>query len=152
MKNKNLIIIGVVVLLIIVGGGYFLFSPKESAKPLAIEPAVVEETVETISPEELGLTLTAGARNRTVILEITNLDGISALDYELSYTAKGDLPRGVVGNIEITSTEKTIRKEITLGTCSDVCHYDEDVSDIKLILKVTKADGKVYHSEETLEI
>lgn len=152
MKNKNLIIIGVIVFLVILGGGYFvLSSKKDSAKPTNPESAVVEETVETISPEELGLSLTAGAGNRTVILEIANLDGISSLDYELSYTAKGDLPRGVVGNIEITSNDKTIKKVITLGTCSDVCHYDEDVSDIKLILKVTK-DRKVYHSEETLEI
>lgn len=152
MKNQKLIVIGVLVLLFI-GGGYFLISPKkESARSADTEPAIVEDTIERLLPEELGLTLTAGSGNRTVIMEITNLDDISSLDYELSYLSKGELPRGVVGNVEITSKDKTIKKEITLGTCSDVCHYDEDVSDIKLILKVTKIDGKVYHAEKTLEI
>ncbi len=33
------------------------------------------------------------------------------------------------------------------GTCSDVCHYDKDVTDVKLIVKVTKMDGKVYQAE-----
>src|SRR3989344_5587696 len=148
MKNKNLIVIGVIVILVIVGGGYFFLSSKDESEPIDAQPELVDEIIETISAEELGLTIKAGTGNRTVIMEVANLDGISALDYELSYTAKGDLPRGVVGNIEVTSKDKTIRKEITLGTCSDVCHYDEDVSDIKLILKVTKEDGKVYHAEE----
>lgn len=153
MMNQKLVIIGVIILLVIVGGGYYLLSPKkEPAKTVVTEPEPVEETITTLSPEELRLTLTAGVGSRKVIMEIANLDGLSSLDYELSYTSKGDIPRGVVGNIEITSKDKEIKKELVLGTCSDVCHYDEEVSDIKLILKITKTDGKVYHSEKTLEI
>ena len=60
--------------------------------------------------------------------------------------------RGAIGNIEVKSKDKLIKKEIVLGTCSDVCHYDLEVSDIKLILKVTKTDGKVYQSQKTLEL
>jgi glucose uptake protein GlcU len=153
MKNQSVIIIGAIVLLVIVGGGYFFLSPKQEAvKTETTEPEIVEETIETLSSEELGLTLTAGAGNRRVIMEIANLEGISSLDYELSYTSKGDIPRGVVGAMEVTSKDKQIKKELVLGTCSDVCHYDEEVSDIKLILKVTKTDGKVYHAGKNLEI
>jgi len=33
------------------------------------------------------------------------------------------------------------------GTCSDVCHYDSGVTDIDLIVKITKTDGKIYQVE-----
>jgi len=153
MKNQKLIIIGVIILLIIVGSGYFLFfSNNTSNQPVVLETEEIEEEViSEIAPEELGLLLTASAGNKSIIMDITNLDGISSLDYELSYNSKGDIPRGVLGTIEVTSKDKEIKKELVLGTCSDVCHYDEEVSDIKLILKVTKTDGKIYHAEKTLE-
>ena len=89
--------------------------------------------------------------NRKVILEVTNTEGLAGLDYELSYIAKGELPRGVIGHIDVKQAGKAVRQEITLGTCSDVCHYDEDVSNIKLILKVTKTDGTVSQAEKVLE-
>lgn len=152
MKNQKLIIIGVIILLVIAGGGYLLFSPKkEPPKPETTKLEVIEDVIETLSAEELGLTLTAGRGNKSVIIEIANLDSLSSLDYELSYTSKGDIPRGVIGNIEVTSKDKLIKKELVLGTCSDVCHYDEDVSNIKLIVKVTKTDNKVYQVEKILE-
>lgn len=153
MKNQKLIIIGVIVLLVIVGAAFLLFSPKnEPEEKVIAEPEPVEEVVETISAEDLGLTLSAGAGNRTVTIEITNLEGVTSLDYELSYNSKGDVPRGILGNIEVTSKDREIKKELVLGTCSDVCHYDEEVSDIKVILKVTKTDGTVYHAEESLDV
>lgn len=153
MKNQTIVIFGVIILLVIVGGGYFLLSPKkEPSKSQSLEPAPTEAIIETLSVEELGFTLAAGAANRSVIMEITNLKDVSSLDYELSYTSKGELPRGILGSIQVTPKDKLIKKELILGTCSDVCHYDEEVSNIKLILKVTKTDGKVYHSEKTLEI
>ncbi len=154
MKNKKAIIAAVgIVLLVLSGVGYFILSPKKSSlPPQAPEPQVVkEETILTLSPEEIGLTLTAIESNRKVLMEITKTSGLLSVDYELSYISKGDIPRGVLGTIDVKSN-KPIKHEIVLGTCSDVCHYDQDVSNIKLILKVTKSDNKVYQSEKTLEI
>lgn len=150
MKNKNLIVGLVIGALVLVGGGVFVLSSgkKESSAP--IEQTPLEEQVSTISPEEIGLTLSQSADNRKVILEVTNTEGLTGLDYELSYTSKGDIPRGVIGHIDIKQAGKSVRQEITLGTCSDVCHYDQDVSNIKLILKVTKADGRVAQAEKAL--
>lgn len=152
MKNQKVIIGIVAILLVLVGVGYFILSPKKSSSiPQAPEPQAAEETILTLSPEDIGLTLTAIDNNRKVLMEITKTSGLSSLEYELSYTSKGDIPRGVLGTIDVKSN-KPIKHEIVLGTCSDVCHYDQDVSSIKLILKVTKTDGKVYHAEKTLEI
>lgn len=155
MKNQKIIIVGGLVLLILVGAGYFISSANKSSKPPQTpqlqEEKKEEETISTLSPEDIGLTLTAGVDKKRVIIEITNTATISSLDYELSYTSKGDIPRGVIGNIEVTSKDKLIKKDLVLGTCSDVCHYDEDVSNIKLIVKVTKTDNKVYQVEKILE-
>ncbi|HYM65342.1 MAG TPA: hypothetical protein VES68_02565, partial [Candidatus Sulfotelmatobacter sp.] len=104
--------------------------------------------VPTITAESIGLTLKAGAGGKTVIASVSNIEGITAIDYELSYTSKGNIPRGAIGQFDLT--KKPVSKEITLGTCSDVCHYDQDVTNIKIVLKVTKDDGKVYQAESKL--
>lgn len=153
MNNKKLIIFSLIGLVVLIGVGVVVFSSNKKA-PAAppIEQAPLEEQVSTIKPEEIGLSLMMTSDNRKVILEVANTAGISGLDYELSYTSKGDIPRGVIGHIDIKLAGKPINQEITLGTCSDVCHYDEDVSDIKLILKVAKTDGTTSQVEQSLSM
>jgi len=144
-NNKNLIIVGVIVLILLVGGGIFL-ATKKSTKPAI--PVQQSEEILTLSPEDIGLSLAMGSDGKRIIMEITETEDLTSIEYQLSYTSKGDIPRGVIGTAEVKGS--TIRKEIILGTCSDVCHYDQDVSDIKLILKITKADGKIYQVEKSL--
>jgi hypothetical protein len=150
MKNQK-VIIGIAGVLLVLVAGYFLVFNKSTKESVVAEPQTSEEKILTLSPEEIGLTLTAIESNRKVLMEIANTSDVVSLEYELSYTSKGDIPRGVLGTIDIKSKNKPIEHEIVLGTCSDVCHYDEDVSNIKVILKVTKSDNKVYQSEKTLE-
>lgn len=148
MKNKKLItflVIGLVFLL----GGFLVLSSNKKAEPV-VEQSPIEEQITVIKPEDIGLSLTAASDNRKVILEVANTEGLAGLDYELSYISKGDIPRGVIGHIDIKAAGKPVSQEITLGTCSDVCHYDEDVSDIKLILKVAKTDGTTSQVEKSL--
>ena len=64
-------------------------------------------------------------------------------------TKKNSAPLRFIPEIK---SGKPFTQEIVLGTCSDVCHYDEEVSNIKLILKVTKIDGTIARVEETLEL
>ena len=144
-NNRNLIIVGVIVLLLLIGGGIFL-ATKKSPKP-AISTAQQEEIL-TLSPEDIGLSLTMGVDGKRVIMEITKTEGLTSIEYQLSYTSKGGIPRGVIGTLDAKGSN--IKKEVILGTCSDVCHYDQDVSNIKVILKVTKTDGKVYQVEKSL--
>lgn len=145
-NNRNLIIVGVIVLILLVSGGIFL-ATKKSPKPVA--PVAQSEEILTLSPLDIGLSLTMGADGKRVIMEITKTEGLTSIEYQLSYTSKGDIPRGVIGTADVKGST-AIKKEIILGTCSDVCHYDQDVSNIKVILKVTKADGKVYQVEKSL--
>ena len=155
MKNQKVILpilgIGLIALF---GGGYItLSSKKEPTKEIVLETEEkVEETVNTLSPEDLGLSLEPISANKKLLMEIEKTDDISSLDYELSYTSMGNIPRGVIGHIEVKTKGSPVRQEIILGTCSDVCHYDQEVSDIKLVVKVTKLDNKVYSVEKTLEL
>jgi len=149
MKNKSLIIFSAIGLAILIIIGIFIFGKKTAAPIVQVSP---EEVVSAMKPEEIGLTLTASADNKKIILEVTNTKGIAKLDYELSYIKKGDIPVGVIGQPVIKSEGQAVRQEIVLGTCSDVCHYDENVSNIKLTLKVTKTDGTISQVEKALEL
>lgn len=151
MKNQRVVIAIVGVALLVLVGGYFIISSKKTSAPQNTEPQSTEETILTLPAEDIGFTLTATDNNRKVLMKIANTSDFVSVDYELSYTAKGDIPRGVLGTIDVKSN-KPIEHEIVLGTCSDVCHYDQNVSNIKVVLKVTKSDGKVYQSKKTLEI
>lgn len=153
MNNKKLITFLAIGLVVLVGGSFLVLSGNKKAAPVQeVAEIPAEEKVSAIKPEDIGLVLSAISNNRKVILEVANTKDIAGLDYELSYTSKGDIPRGVIGHIDIKQAGKSVRQEITLGTCSDVCHYDEDVSDIKLILKVAKTDGTTSSVEKSLEL
>jgi len=148
MKNKKLIIylaIGIIILI----GAAVLFTNKKTASNTVIQTPP-EEKVVTMKPEEIGMSLTLSSDNKDVIFGADKTQGITSLDYELSYTAKGDIPRGVMGHIDIKESGQKVSQKITLGTCSDVCHYDEDVSNIKLMVKIAKTDGTTAQVEKAL--
>ena len=146
---KNKAVLGVAVILIIIAifaGGFLLLSSKKTPKPTQSDQ---QEQILSLSPDEIGLSLAMSADGHNVIMGIEKTEDISSIDYELGYTSEGDIPRGAIGNIKPEG--KKVKKEIPMGTCSDVCHYDKGVSNIKIILKVTKTDGKIYQVEKTLE-
>lgn len=157
MQNKNVFIaLGVVIFLIVAGGGYFLFSQKPSEEPAKTPEETEEEevVVPTINPEDLGLTFVARNDKRAVKFTIIEISDIQSVDYEISYLAKGDIPRGAIGHIEVKPKDKNIETNyIDLGTCSSGrCKYDEAVESVKLILKIVKNDGKSYSAEKSLDL
>ncbi|MDO8621235.1 MAG: hypothetical protein Q7R31_03055 [Candidatus Levybacteria bacterium] len=156
MKNKKLIVVlGVSIVLVLAGGGYFLLSGKNTAPAPTTSATsqvqdVSEQAIPTLTPSDLGLSLTANSNTTKVTMVLTKTSDVSTIDYELSYTAKGDIPRGIIGQV-IVKPGKSVSQEITLGTCSDVCHYDQDVTGINLVLKITKTNGKTYQVEKSLD-
>ncbi len=157
-KNRNLSIAAAVVILVVVLGGVFFVvsSSKKSANQQTGEvPTATDQPVLKISPSDLGITLTAGPGNKTAVLGIASTNDIVSLDYELSYMATvngAQVARGAIGHIDIKNKGTPVKQDITLGTCSDVCHYDVGVSDIKVTLKINKTDGKTYQADLTLSI
>ena len=156
-KNKNLsIIVSAVVILVVLGGVFFLVSKNKSTNSGANPtPAPTQEVINSINPSDLGITLTAGPANQTVILKVAKTEEVLSLDYQLSYMATvngSQVSRGAIGHIDVKQKGSAVNQKIDLGTCSDVCHYDKGVSDIKLILKVNKTDGKTYQTNLTLSL
>lgn len=144
--NKKLLIAVVVIAAVLLIGGIGIFAmtrkPATTQLPGQEQPALL-----TMSPDEIGLTLSEDAQGHNVIAEIGKPDGISAASFELSYDAKGKVGQGAIGDFEMSKTP--VKKSITLGTCSDVCHYDSEVTNIKIVLNVTK-DGKNYQVTKSL--
>lgn len=146
--NKNLLI-GIGVLLVLLLGGYFVLANKNNSQNT--NPQLQEQTIPTIKAEDIGLTLTPGADGHRVVIKVTKTDDIDSLDYELSYTAKGNIPRGAIGHIDVTKGS-VAKADPYLGTCSDVCHPDSDVSNIKIVVKVNKSSGKVFQATATTQL
>lgn len=147
MNKKYLIAVGVALVVLI--AGYFLFFAGKSKQETT--PTITEQTIPSISADEIGLSLKPGSDGKRVVMTVTKTDDINSLDYELSYTSKGDIPRGVIGHVDIKKGQ-TAAADIYLGTCSNVCHPDSEVKNIKLVVKVNKSDGKVYQAETTTEL
>lgn len=152
MRNKTLTIgIVLILLALLTGGTVFLRSRGVEEKA---ELPAVEEEVEEVSSESLGLTLSARGDKKAVKFEMTNIRDIASIDYELSYLAKGDIPRGVIGHIDVNPAEKKIASDfLDLGSCSrSVCKYDEGVTSVKLVVKITKTDGKMLQAKKELAL
>lgn len=147
MNRKYLLIAGAILLVLV--GGYFLFFANKSSDEST--PTITEQNIPTISAESIGLSLKPGSDGKRVVMTVTKTDDLDSLDYELSYTSKGGIPRGALGHIDIKKGQ-TATADIYLGTCSNVCHPDTDVKDIKVVVKVNKSDGKVYQAEAKTEL
>lgn len=157
MQNKNVFIaVGVVILLIVVGGGYYFFSSssKKLETKVSQEDQQEEVIVPTLSPKDVGLTFVARSDKKAVKFSLTEASDIKSIDYEISYTAKGDIPRGAIGHLDVKPTDKKVETNyIDLGTCSSgKCKYDEGVESVKLILKIAKNDDKSYSVEDSLSL
>lgn len=154
MKNKTiLLILGVFILIVLVGGGYYMFG-RTSSKPVDTTPLIEQENIPSIAPEDIGLTLMARADKKAIKFEIEKIDGIQSIDYEISYLAKGNIPRGAIGTVTVKpGDEKISTNYIDLGTCSSgKCKYDEGVNSVKVTLRINKTDGKVLQTEKSLEL
>jgi hypothetical protein len=163
--NRTLIIgIVVVVLIALVGGGFFVLSSR-NAEP-EDDSGFVEEQLPKIDPKELGLQILPSSDKRYIQFKVTNLKDIKRLEWEFTYDADatdtgdgesngGRVTQGFSGEENIQSGEKEfVSDKRELGTCSTggKCRFDTGIDKIQLVLKVTKTDGKVYQSEDSISL
>lgn len=151
LKNRKFQIGAVVVVLVLLVG-FMLFKKAVTNSGQAVNNNILptEAPVATIEASDLGLTLIESTDMRKATMEITKTDDITAVDYQLSYNAQvsgQQIPRGTIGHVDVKTPGQTISQEMLFGTCSDVCHYDTGITDVQLIVKVTKTDGKVYQAQ-----
>jgi hypothetical protein len=135
-KNKPLMI-GLIVVIILIVIFAFTALTKNTSKisPSTENVLPVGDVVPTVDSSVV-VNVEPLSGNKEITLTIDNLPkGTTSVEYELSYNAKGNVPKGVIGTIDTTAGEN-IERKITLGTCSSgKCIYDEGVTDIKVSLK-----------------
>lgn len=141
------IVIGIVIfltliILVFLGFKLFVSSKKESVEvlptPTIALPTISDSTV---------VDLKAKNDNKAVLLKINGITSdIESIQYELTYTTGGGLPRGVLGKISLKGEKEVFRDDIVLGTCSSGrCVYDIGVTEVNLSLKFNSASGsKVF--------
>lgn len=161
-KNKIVVIVVAILLLAGVGTVVLLGGSNTTSSD---EPGIAsEKPVKIISADEIGLTLSFRADKKAINMNITKLDGISSVEYEVTYDANvtadasgdsesGITQRGVVGSPIPVNGASSIKRSIDLGTCSkSVCKYDNVVSDVKFVIKVTYINGDVAAVEESISL
>jgi len=96
------------------------------------------------------INLTLSDDKKTVSFAIKNITNYLKFSYELTYNSYNQ-PKGVIGSdVDLNGiTEYT--KQIDLATCSaDVCTYDKNVNNIKLVIILIDQHGKKTKLEKTL--
>lgn len=149
-SKKFLIPLVIIIIAIFAGGGWYVLSSKKV--PVQQAPLIQTGTVPTLSPEDIGLTLTSVSKKggTAIDMEVDKVSDISSIDYEVDYTVAGNIPRGVIGTIAVKSGDSSEKQEVFLGTCSDVCHPDKVTSAVQFTLKVTKSSGQVYQVNKSI--
>ncbi len=166
LKNKTTqIIIAVVVVVILIGGGYFFFINKSSTKLVTQNQAQTDKGPENLAPSDIGLVFKASSNKKQVKFSVDKLTDIKAISYQINYEAdtsaqeisEGAEPRvarGFIGEAKINSGDSSYESPwIDLGSASkNVVRYDSGVKSVDLILKIIKANGKVYQTEKNLSL
>ncbi len=169
MNNQKLFIgFGILLVVLLLGGGLFIMSSgkKSSQSPT---PSAEQFMIEKLSPEDIGLELipkTLPNDGKQIKVIVSKVADIKHLAYEITYEAdipKSELPPGEtegrvergVGNddVSINSSDKKYEsKFLDFGSESKgVVRYDTGVTEAKIVMKVTKRDGKVYQVEDSVK-
>jgi len=155
MQNKLALLgIGAVVIVVAIVGFIFFNNSKKAEQ--AGTPESVEEQAVTIKPEDIGFKLSPSADATEVVMEITDVSKFNSFEYEMNYDAEVEgevVPRGAIGSGEINPGETSIKRSITIGTCSaGKCKYDKGVKKISFIIRLNLKDGQTGIVKKDLDL
>ena len=148
-KNKKNFFILLIISLFILSLVIFEIRNRHQ-KEKNIEKESVLPTNEILPTVDKSVLVTLISKDKKeVILTIENIPSkTSTIEYELSYLALGNLPKGVMGTIKFDGKQK-IERAITLGTCSSgTCVYDQGVEKVKLNLRFEGNYGSKFFEKE----
>ena len=158
IRNKKLLAAVAVFLVFVVLGGAFFITRNQniSSKEIDIKNGIADSDLPTLDPSDIGMVVTLRSDGKALMFELTKTFDINSVEYTIEYEKEIDgerVPEGIFGlmNIGEDGITKTDYREF--GTCSSGrCRYDNVVSDITIILKVTKKDGKESHVETIVKL
>lgn len=166
MQSKRTAFIALaVVVLILVGASVYILSSRKSNPNQPLGQAI--EVIPTIAPNEIGLDFVAKPDKKYVKFTINKPDGIEKVDYEISYDAiapQDSSGEGGGGKVTQSLAGSLAKKDVKngklgidwreLGTCSTggLCRFDQGITSVNLILKLTKTDNKVFQVETSITL
>ncbi len=166
VKDKRILIAIIVVVILLVGGGVFVLSSQKSASTKQMTETSSGDTQQVLNMKmsDLGVTFTFRDDKKAAKFVVGKSDGIQAIEYIMSYDAipanpeeggdSGTVNQAVFGTLPNDKGSNPWETEYReFGTCSSGhCRYDKVMSDIKLTLKITQDNGKVYQAEQSYPV
>ncbi|OGK20326.1 hypothetical protein A3C23_02860 [Candidatus Roizmanbacteria bacterium RIFCSPHIGHO2_02_FULL_37_13b] len=150
LQSKKILVSVVIVLMLIVG--FFLIKSNKKVSPskTQTEELLPESEIIPTVGSSTTVDLKADRLKREVSLTIKGVpESTNNIEYEMSYLADGNLPKGVIGTVEVDGKTEVEKTGITLGTCSSgACVYDKGVKSIKVALKFNGEYGSRSFEKE----
>jgi len=155
LRNRKLIAAVAVFLVLIVLGGVF-FLTKNKTSPLPEDKITEDSGLPKLTPEDIGMVVTVRADGKALMFKLTKASDIERVEYTIEYEKEIEgetVPEGIFGEMNIGQDGRTDTDYREFGTCSSgVCRYDDVVSDVTIMLKVTKKDGKDYEVKKVVKL
>ena len=77
---------------------------------------------------------------QALIVAFSNLQKVNNVTYTLMYQTNGE-DQGVNGTLD-SSSGSSVTRELLFGTCSDVCRYHQNISNMKLEIVSKLPNGR----------
>ena len=156
LKNKKVIAAIAVFLILIIAGGVLFLLKNQSSSGSSTDDLIATSDLPELSPEEIGMVVTVRKDKKALMFELTKADDIARVEYTIEYEKELDgetVPEGIFGEMNIGEDGITKTDFREFGTCSaGRCRYDNVISDITIVLKVTKKDGKEYQVTKIVKL
>jgi hypothetical protein len=157
LKSKKVIsAVAVFAILIILGGGFFFVRHSNAPTTTSPEDQFASENLPTLTPEEIGMVVTVRKDNKALMFNLTKASDIKRVEYTIEYDKEIDgekVPEGIFGEMNIAEDGRKDTDYREFGTCSSgTCRYDKVISDVTIVLKVTKKDGKDYQVKKVIKL
>lgn len=141
---------------LVVGVGVYAFLRSGQSNQSTTPDEFVNNQIPTLNPSDIGMVVTVRPDKRALKFELKKASDIKHVDYEIRYNHIVDgeqVGEGITGLMNIATDGITKTDYRPFGTCSgNVCRYDEGVSDVLIVLKVEKNDGKIYQVQDPVKL
>lgn len=139
--KKTVIPLVVIIVLLLVGGGIWIKVKGQSSQKtneITPTPTIEEGKVLDFSLTNPLVLVYPRADGNALNLEISKLNGITSVEYEMVYQTK-DQQQGALGKAVLKTGETLVKRELLFGSCSkNVCKYDQGVENGTLTIKLNK--------------
>jgi len=159
LKDKKVLsaIIVFIVLLLVIGGIFVFTRGGDDTDNDSSNPIIGDSSnLPSLDPDEIGMVVTVRKDGKALMFELTKADDIELVEYTIEYEKDIDgerVPEGIFGLMNIGEDGRTDTDFREFGTCSSgKCRYDEVVSDVTIILKITKVNGDEFQVKKVVKL